>query len=142
MRKIKFRAWNKFDKTMNQVDTFDCVRQPAFYYHPLLNPCEESNNPMFIPMQGGCRNQKEHPFILMQYTGLKDKKRKEIYEGDIVEIDDGDDWVIGKGKVIFKNGCFIIKDKNVLDKIDGRIEKVIGNIYENPELLKDTKEST
>jgi uncharacterized phage protein (TIGR01671 family) len=72
------------------------------------------------------------PETVGQYTGLKDKNRKEIYEGDIVEQTFyGDD---------ISKQIFIIKDM-ILDysKIfcgSSKENEIIGNIYENPELLK------
>lgn len=68
----------------------------------------------------------------MQYTGLKDNNGKEIYEGDIIE-----NYISGigikKAVVAFDNGCFkdITNDEFISEDCI-----VIGNIYENPELLK------
>lgn len=63
--------------------------------------------------------------VLMQYTGLKDKNGKEIYEGDILEIEKID------GKVRGTAGMGTAYS----DYWAGVLE-IIGNIYENPELLK------
>ena len=82
---------------------------------------------------------------VMQYTGLKDKNGKEIFEGDIVKVyDDYNVYGIMAGEIYeiyFAFGGFRLKPKRnpkakgnwVEDGIDF---EVIGNIYENPELLK------
>ena len=82
----------------------------------------------------------------LQDTGLKDKNCKEIYEGDIIEIKNVWTNGVGKwshfvGKIVFFECEFQAKDINdnylSLHRYKSRI-KVIGNIYENPELLKST----
>ena len=87
--------------------------------------------------------------ILMQSTGLKDKNGKEIFEGDI--ITNGPDvmcmkrhntlgfYVEKKGKVEFIADCAILEEfeedaKEIADSLE-----IIGNIYENPELLEEKK---
>lgn len=85
-------------------------------------------------------------FILMQYTGLKDKNGKEIYEGDIVRVRPSEfDTELVLWKMIFKHGMFIAQDPEddfrewwPTDE-HGDIE-VAGNIYENPELLTSNEE--
>lgn len=77
---------------------------------------------------------------LGQYTGLKDKNGKKIFEGDIVDVTRPCIWEIGI--VIFKDGCFFIKVKETLlplyeCEINNYKLEVIGNIYDNPELLKE-----
>lgn len=87
---------------------------------------------------------------LMQYTGLKDETGKEIYEGDILTISLDNDPDI-EGDVIDVNvakKCFVTWDEDKvgfvgknsflfqhLDRFEGILFKVIGNIYENPDLL-------
>ena len=67
--------------------------------------------------------------VLMQYTGLKDKNGTEIYEGDIFLVPYNN---IGKKVVEFEGGSYNVKDFLVSGKIT-----VIGNMYENPELLEN-----
>lgn len=69
-----------------------------------------------------------------KYTRLKDKTGKEIYEGDIVEDYRNELFVIN-----YNDGCFNFNSNRISKEIiqQGSIE-VIGNIYENPELLEST----
>lgn len=76
------------------------------------------------------------------YTGLEDKNGREIYEGDILQLNG--DMDKGKSLVTFENGSFTnghgvpiynIILENEGDNWEKNISKIIGNIFENPELL-------
>jgi hypothetical protein len=72
-------------------------------------------------------------FEIMQYTGLKDKNGKEIYEGDIVKTENK----TYNFEVIFSNGCFGILDRTatLIPFWQVKVFEVIGNIYENYNLI-------
>ncbi len=78
---------------------------------------------------------------IMQYTGLKDKNGKEIYEGDIVEeylSDSEDDNYLYSGVIVYFNTefCLKIKSDTYIKLVNtGDNIEIMGNIYENPELL-------
>ena len=80
-------------------------------------------------------------FIVMQSTGLKDKSGKEIFEGDIVRftLTDGFNYVTNEdGVVTYKLGAFYVVNglaEYLISDINTSKVEVIGNIYQNPELL-------
>ena len=78
--------------------------------------------------------------IPRQYTGEQDKHGKDIYQGDLVQ-NDIKDWC---GCVIFQDGRFLVQDEVGLRELKfpaGTIEdEVVGNKYENPEMLKEATE--
>lgn len=115
MRKLKFRAWEKVEKKM------------LFDADPFALHVSGSNEPLLA------ETHRNEDCIFEQYTGLKDKNGKEIYDGDII------DFFGEKYPVIYRAGGFWAeysktqKDHLFLYAIDS---EVIGNIHENPELLE------
>ena len=120
-REIKFRVWDDWKKKM--------ITPVGIFWNDvtsaLFNYCKEEGESR-VALNGKHRNDGYH---IMQYTGLKDKNGKEIYEGDIVKA--------------FYKDCIEPYHKNVVIEIDpteatrGYWEEceVIGNIYENKDLL-------
>src|SRR5574343_105779 len=126
MREIKFIAWNIEEERM---------------YEPL---------DIFDSCYGGERDE----LVLMQYAGLKDKNGKEIYEGDILKYLGKDSrneknyhtrvvvWKESSGAWRMKkitgddNDFFKKKYRAHFSERSQEKHEVIGNIYENPELLK------
>ena len=129
MREYKFRAYDLQRRRMR----YDITGFEFF------NNGEMSG----IFIDGDFYDKKE--ITLMQYTGLHDKNGKEIYEGDIVFIK-GDTEVLDiKGKVEYSDtfAQFIITNTgNIIDEAEplGDYEdiEVIGNVFENKELLNET----
>lgn len=107
MREIKFRVWDKEDKTFYYQNE---QKLGSFFDHTVY-PIGDN--------------------IVQQFTGLKDKEGKDVYEGDIIEDFFGD-----RRKVEFVNGGFWCSYPNgehylpMEDKME-----VIGNVCENPELI-------
>lgn len=120
MRELKYRVYDKTEK---------CYSDKAFSIDQ-LGLCYVQDE------DGYWEEIDEERYIVEQYTGLKDKNGKEIYEGDIVEYD----WFIRNGK------SYRVKEKVVFDDMGARVcgynrirncsgVEVIGNIHEDADLL-------
>lgn len=129
-REIKFRAWHKDLKKMFKIGQITLEKGTWNF-----EPNDRDFIGMSIPFQPS--------FVLMQYTGLHDKNGKEIYEGDVVYCQ----TKYGKAKALIKfiDGKFVAYWNSAIThpqnghhiacyEINKRF-KVIGNIYEDIELL-------
>lgn len=119
-REIKFRAWDKRHNSMEYI------------------------NDLYWFEENGIHDFNDDNYAFMQNTGLKDKNGKEIYDSDIVKVT----W--GSGKIVFYEvkyceslGYHYLRDtKNKEDDdiiciYDYSQMDVIGNVFNNPELLKN-----
>ena len=125
MREIKFRAWLKEDKKMANIETMDFTDKSIQY----LKRSEIIN--AYILRREGFDDVE-----LMQYTGLKDKNGKEIYEGDIYHVGDKNIRYL----VVWFDSGFEGKQLRSTSyaglKSWAKDIEILGNIYENPELLE------
>ena len=138
MREIKFRAWDKSIKSfVPMMQWIEELKDAKFRILGKETVTKSHNISNLAVLLKSCNVE------ITQYTGLKDVDEKEIYEGDIVKVFErmaGEDFI---GKVIYDEteGCYWIMQGNERNhcKITFDLEDyshyVIGNIYENSELL-------
>jgi uncharacterized phage protein (TIGR01671 family) len=132
-RMIKFRAWHKEGKYMFDMFGIGFARQLV-----LEGKGEE------VTIRHDLDDVE-----LMQYTERQDKHGNDIYDGDIVIVDaikDNNIWPKTKNVIKYASGAYIISGNNeipnplewkyLLGIFSGNQIEVIGNIWENPELLK------
>lgn len=130
MRDIKFRCWDTENKEMLEVQELDY--EDSYNGQPMIRTTMYSD---YFDTED---------MILMQYVGLKDKNGKEIYEGDIVKFrfkDDREEFPDLIGYIEYQTTftAFRIMSNQGSFKIDIteiKFIEVIGNIYDNPELLE------
>ena len=144
MRELKFRAWDKKDKFFIDNGALQFGADGKIYY---INAGLEYGEPVLE------REDITDEVIVEQYTGLKDKNGKEIYEGDVIGYYSERGVLIGKDEVIWMDDCLCFGTREIerggpcngliepigddgADYISAECE-IIGNIHENPELLEE-----
>jgi len=124
-RTIKFRAWDKLAKQFTYPDK-------GYQGHYIL-----TLNGQFQNLQNGSGGDE---YVVQQWTGEYDKNKKEIYEGDIVRVT-SEEYINENfvAEVIFAEASFLtrINNNDIRGLWSGDDIEVIGNIFENSELLNN-----
>ena len=119
MRIPKYKAWDKGNKKIVDVTMI-------LFGSEEIDHSENYNEPYHW----------DH-FELLQYTGLKDKNGVEIYEGYIIKSPDFDNQHVVEYKDIIQSDDMTAPGIGFQFNSDPNEMEIIGNIYENPELLED-----
>lgn len=133
----KFRAWDKDSKVMRS-------------WKDLILTKDDGDDFWLIGYkENACITSFDHDQTLMQSTGLKDKNGVEVFQGDVVVHEEGEysyKGIVLKDKYYFYIEGLNINDSFSFDDISNTLIgeadlEVIGNVYENPELLEQANES-
>jgi uncharacterized phage protein (TIGR01671 family) len=133
-REIKFRIWNAGGNNMlcDVENVYECLMQQIRF---------DGSQPS--RMNKVKYDHRSEGMVWMQYTGLKDKNGKEIYEGDVIIFKvDFPDQDFDNGVVRWSDRGYWTAQKEtdleqlLYDELTELQGEVIGNIYENPELIK------
>lgn len=132
MREIKFRVWD--------------IKNSQMWYGGFY--VQGDTGDVWLDSEDGLVELNQDTLVLMQFTGLHDKNGREndVYDSDIIY----DGWNKCNRTIVFENGCFYAdrivstsdghSNRVTLDEALASLKsKIIGNIYENPELLKENK---
>lgn len=122
MRKHKFRAWDTIKKKMYDKNCLDLL----LHFDGKLQGVDK--NGVII----GTYNTPD--LELMQYIGLKDISKQEVYEGDLLQDEENYLW-----EVIYKEGKYVLENIDFpgeRDITDCKYLCKVGNVYENSKLLK------
>ena len=140
MREIKYRVWHTKDKYMSTVAGLDWTIAGLRWYGPGVGEGWCYLDPDFDWTQKNCNPKPEQIHILMEFTGLKDCKGVEVYEGDIVKWDtpDAPHHKTRNLQVVFNHKYSQFCLHPCIWIGDTKDKEVIGNIHESPELIKNS----
>jgi uncharacterized phage protein (TIGR01671 family) len=129
VREVKFRSWNKKEKAMQLVAGLN------WFERKIENVTTGDEG------HGTSYHNPSEDYELMQFTGLRDEKGTEVYEGDIIKHPKSED-LVDRGEVYYASDFAMFKlrsgdhEYELWDAINMSGMVVVGNVWENPELLK------